>query len=156
MITPLFALLLQVTPVAPIVKGTALPPPGGEDAAVMAPVEELLRAIGASDGNAMLAVTRPEGSATVALEGERRGVRSFHWAEFAARLKPSADRFEERLGTPAIEIDGDVAMVWAPYTALVNGKAEHCGYDHFDLVREGGTWKVLNVTWSQRTTGCAA
>ncbi len=27
MITPLFALLLQVTPVAPIVKGTALPPP---------------------------------------------------------------------------------------------------------------------------------
>jgi len=26
--------------------------------------------------------------------------------------------------------------------------------DHFDLVRENGAWKVQNVTWSSRTTGC--
>ena len=47
-------------------------------------------------------------------------------------------------------------MVWAPYTLLKDGKPDHCGYDHFDLVREGTTWKILNVTWSQRTTGCIA
>jgi hypothetical protein len=55
----------------------------------------------------------------------------------------------------AIEVDGDIAMVWGPYTFTVNGKVHHCGVNHFDLVRDGGSWKVLNVTWSQRTTGCA-
>lgn len=156
MIASFVVLLLQVTPVASIVKGTALPPPASDDAAVMAPIQALLGAIDTGDGNAVLGVTRPEGSATVASEGAQPGVHSFRWADFAARLKPSGDKVEERLGTPAIEIDGNVAMVWAPYTVTVNGQIHHCGYDHFDLVREGGTWKVLNVTWSQRTTGCPA
>src|SRR3546814_6159289 len=60
---------------------------------------------------------------------------------------------ERFTGPPAVEIDGDIAMVWAPYTFLLDGKPHHCGIDHFDLIREGIQWKVLNVTWSQRTTG---
>src|SRR3546814_4268831 len=63
---------------------------------------------------------------------------------------------ERFTGPPAVEIDGDIAMVWAPYTFLLDGKPHHCGIDHFDLIREGIQWKVLNVTWSQRTTGCGA
>ena len=27
---------------------------------------------------------------------------------------------------------------------------------HFDLVRENGTWKVMNLTFSSRVTGCPA
>ena len=42
---------------------------------------------------------------------------------------------------PAIEIDGDVAMVWAPFVVRVGGKVSNCGIDHFDLVRENGAWK---------------
>ena len=154
----LLSLLLQVTPVAPIVKGTALPPPrlelSTEEAGVMRPVDAVLRAIERGDGAAVLAATRGDGVVTVAAEGQP--VRSLRWAAMAASMKPSTDRLSETLGTPAIEIDGDVAMVWAPYTFAVNGKVTHCGYDHFDVVREGGTWKVLNVTWSKRTTGCDA
>jgi len=158
MLPLILSLLLQTTPVAPIVKGTALPPPGDEEAQVMAPIQTMLGALQTSDAAAVLHVTRPDGGATVALEGSngRRGIRHLTWADFAAGLKPDGNRYEERLGTPAIEIDGDIAMVWAPYTVLKNGSAEHCGVDHFDLVREQGAWKVLNVTWSQRTTGCAA
>ena len=154
----LLALLAQVTPVQPIVKGTALPPPGTDEAQVMAPIQAMLAAIEASDGAAILRVTRPEGGATAAWEGSggKRGVERLSWAAFAAGMKPGAVRYRETLGTPAIEVDGDIAMVWAPYTVLKNGAVDHCGYDHFDLVREAGTWKVLNVTWSQRTTGCDA
>jgi len=154
---PVLALLLQTTPVAPIVKGTALPPPGTEEAAVLAPVQRLFAALTARDGAAILAATRPEGRATVAIEqpdGARR-VRTTEWSSFAAGLKPGPDRVVERFtGTPAVEIDGDIAMVWGPFDVTVNGKLSHCGYDHFDLVRESGAWKVLNVTWSQRTAGC--
>ena len=151
-------LALQTTPVAPIVKGTGLPPPQSEEGQIMAPIEAMLAALGREDGAGVLAVTRPEGGATVASERAdgTRAVRRFTWAEFAAQLKPGPDTFEERLGAPAIETDGDIAMVWAPYTAWLNGKVVHCGYDHFDLVRENARWKILNVTWSQRTTGCVA
>ena len=57
-------------------------------------------------------------------------------------------------GFPAVEIDGDIAMVWAPYTFLVDGTPQQCGAEHYDLVRQKGVWRVLNVTRSSRTTGC--
>lgn len=154
---PVLALLLaQVTPVQPIVKGTGLPPQGTDEAAVMAPINALLAGIAAHDGAAATARVRSDGMLTAAVERPdgTHELRRISWPDFAARLKPSPQRVEERLLDPAVEIDGDVAMVWSPYVFLVDGKPDHCGADHFDLVRENGAWKVLNVTWSQRTTGC--
>lgn len=75
------------------------------------------------------------------------------WAEFAAGLKPDGSRIEERLGQAAIEIDGGAAMVWAPYRVRVNGRVSECGYDHFDVVRVGTSWKILHATWST-TSAC--
>jgi hypothetical protein len=150
-------LLLAVTPVQPIVKGTALPPPESTEGAVMVPITALLDALTNSDGAAILAVTLPEGAITaarVAPDGTHQH-RTLRWAEFAAQLKPDGSKIVESLGTPAIEIDEDVAMVWAPYTVTIDGKLSHCGYDHFDLVRSDGQWKILNITYSHRTTGCA-
>jgi hypothetical protein len=125
-------------------------------ASVMVPVDAMLRAIGARDAQAVLAQVRADGGATAAVERAdgTRSVRRMSWAEFAGGIKPGPERMEERQGFPAVEVDGDIAMVWAPYTFLVNGAVRHCGYNHFDLVRDSGGWKVLNVTWSQRTTGC--
>jgi hypothetical protein len=120
----------------------------------MRSVSALLRAIERGDGPALLATVNADGAATVVADG--RSPKTMRWVDLASGLKADNSRAEERLGTPAIEFDGDVAMVWAPYTFLVNGAVHHCGYDHFDLVRQAGSWKVLNVTWSQRTTGCAA
>ena len=65
-------------------------------------------------------------------------------------MKPGQG-FQERISDPAIEIDGDVAMVWAPFVVRVDGKVSNCGYDLFDLVRDNGTWKIMNVTFSSRT-----
>ena len=129
-----------------------------EVASVMAPVDAMLRAIGARDGAALLQQVRADGGATVANERPdgTRSVRRLSWADFAVGVKPGAERVEERQGFPAVEVDGDIAMVWAPYTFMVNGTVRHCGTNHYDLIREGGGWKVINVTWSQRTTGCPA
>lgn len=151
-------LLAQITPVQPMPKGTGLPPPGTEEGQIMAPVTAVLRAIGSSDGAAILANSRPEGGLTAAFDGPggKRMVRRTSWADFAASLKPGPDRYAETITDPAIESDGDVAYVWARFVVTKNGAIDHCGYDLFDLVREDGRWKVLNVTWSQRTTGCAA
>ncbi|WCM25137.1 nuclear transport factor 2 family protein [Sphingomonas sp. QA11] len=152
----ILAFLAQVTPVQPMPKGTGLPPPGTDEGAVMAPINAMLAGLAARDSAAILAQLRPDGGATVANEAPNgvRTVRHMNWTEFAASVKPGPEKYEERISNPAIEIDGDIAMVWTPYTFFIDGKAHHCGVDHFDLVRDTGSWKIVNITWSARATGC--
>src|SRR3546814_13067090 len=101
--------------------------------------------LAAHDAQAIRAELRPEGGATVAIEQPdgTRNIRHLSWDDFTAGIKPGAEKFEERFnGPPAVEIDGDIAMVWAPYTYLLDGQPHPCGVDHFDLNREGTQCKV--------------
>jgi hypothetical protein len=125
-------------------------------ALVMAPVDALFAGLATRDDKAILAQVRTEGGATVVVErpGGLRTVRRMNWADFTAGFTAGSEKLEERMRAPAIAIDGDIAMVWGRYTFLTNGKIRHCGVNHFDLVREYGAWKVMNITWTQRTTGC--
>lgn len=151
----LLAVLAEVTPVQPLPKGTGLPPPGTEEAAVLAPIDAVFTAFDAGDGQAMLRHVDPAGR-VIAVGPGPDGVpvvRRTTFAEFATKLAP-AGAFSERISDPAIDIDGDVAMVWAPFTVRVKGVLQSCGTDHFDLIREGGAWKIAGVTYSSRKTGC--
>ncbi len=152
----MFLPLLLAAATAKLPAWQATPPPESVEAGVMAPINAMFAGLATRDGAAILAQTRPEGGATVAAEKPdgTRSIRHLSWAEFAGGIKPGPDHFEERLSDPAIEVDGEIAMVWSPYVFTIDGKTHHCGVDHFDLVREAGAWKVLNVTWSQRTVGC--
>ena len=153
MFLPPLLLALQADKLPP---ANPLPPPATEEAGVMRPITAMFAGLAARDSAAILAQVRAEGGATVAQDNAdgTRSVRHLTWREFAGGIKPGSERYEERLADVAIDIDGDIAMVWAPYVFLVDGKPHHCGTDHFDLVRENATWKILNVTWSQRATGC--
>jgi hypothetical protein len=154
----LLALLLQVTPVAPLPKAEALPPPDADTAAVLAPIGRLFAALTSRDAAQITANTLPSGRATavVTLPDGTRAIRARSWADFAAGIKDGPGTLEERLLNPAVEIDGDIAMVWSNYVFLIDGKLSHCGVDHFDMVRDGGGWKILNITWTQRSTDCPA
>ncbi len=140
----------QLPPAQPI------PAPDFETANVLAPIQQLFAAFEAGDSAAMLRVVYPDGRVTAT--GERAsgsGIRQMSWVQFAQRVTPDA-RFSESISDPAIEVDGDVAMVWAPFVVRVNGKVANCGFDLFDLVRENGAWKVMNLTFSSRLKGCPA
>jgi hypothetical protein len=152
----LLPLLLQVTPVQPLPKAVPLPPPDADTAAVLAPIERMFAGLTAGDAQAILAQTRPDGRATavVTRPDGTKALRTLSWADYAAGLPKGSERIEERLINPAVEIDGDIAMVWSSYVLLVDGKLAHCGVDHFDMVRDAGGWKVQNITWTQRTTDC--
>jgi len=132
-----------------------LPAPGFDEAAVLAPINEAFKALESGDRDALLRHVYPEGRVTAVgtLPSGASGTRLSSFAEYAARMKPGAG-FKERITNPAIEIDGDVALVWAPFTIEMDGKIVSCGYDHFDLVRQNGSWKIMNLTFSTRTAGC--
>ena len=154
----LLPLLLALAPPAQdrLPPANALPPPGTEEAAVLGPVNRLFAAIAARDGAALLAEVRPDAAATVVDEKAdgTSTVRHVRLTDFAAAMKPGPERYSEQITSPAIEIDGDMAMVWAPYTFTIDGKLSHCGIDHFGLVREGGRWRITSLAWTKRTTGC--
>jgi len=152
-LTQLFSLLLaaaQLPPAQPIA------PPDFAVSGVLVPIEQLFAAFAAGDSAAMLRLVHPAGRVTAT--GTRvsgSGLRQQSWTEFAARVTP-ASRFSETISDPAMEIDGDIAMVWAPFVVRVDGKVSNCGVDHFDMIRENGVWKVMNLTFSSRVTNCPA
>jgi hypothetical protein len=129
----------------------------GEAKAVLATIDALFAAFESGDAAAMLRQVYPDGRVTAA---SRRGdgtatLRPQSWSQFAGRVTPQRT-FQERISSPLIHIDQDIALVWAPFVVRAGGKVSNCGIDHFDLVRDSGTWKVMNLTFSSRTAGCPA
>lgn len=146
---------LALTAAAPLPPAKPLPPPDFSDAQVLATIDSVFMALEAGDGEALLKHAYSDGRVTA--RGTMRngfvGLRSSSFAEYASRMKLGAG-FIERITSPVIEIDEDIAMIWAPFTIVTDGTVVSCGTEHFDLVRQDGVWKDLNLTFSSRVTGC--
>ncbi len=124
--------------------------------AVLTAIDALFTGLTAKDAAQITAATWPEGRATgtsTTASGQSR-VTGSDWATFATRIAGIPGKPVERNVDPHVHVDGDIAMVWTPYVFTLDSKFSHCGTNHFDLVRKEGVWKILNVTWTQRTTGC--
>lgn len=125
-----------------------------DERAIMAVVDRMFAALAAKDSAALLAEVVPQGWATANDLGPRRSVRSVGWAEFASHLPRIPGRPMERLIDPHVHVEGDIAMIWSRYEFELDGRFSHCGVDHFDLIRQDGRWKVLNLTWTQLYENC--
>ncbi len=126
-----------------------------QQAAILAPVNAIFAALETGDPAALMLHVYPDGHVTAPGRGVEGTLREQSWTQFAARIKPET-AFEERIFDPVIHADQDVAMVWARFTVRAGGRIVNCGYDHFDLVREQGTWKVMNLTFSSNMKACEA
>jgi hypothetical protein len=155
MITSLLIALAAQTTSTKLPPAQALPPPSGDEQAVLTSANALLAAFNTGNSAEILRWVYPDGRVTgTGTLPNRSGVRSESWTQFIQRLASSA--FQETISDPAVEVDGDAAMIWAPFVVRIGGKVYNCGIDHFDLVRENGAWKVMNLTFSSRVTGCPA
>lgn len=147
-----FAAAFAVLCAAP---AAAQPAPTADQAAALGVAKATLAALSSGDMAALSSHVVPEGWTTAT--GIRDGkpfVRRTSWADFIARNAAGAPRLDEWLTGHDVRTDGDIAMVWGDYALTVNGRFQHCGIDHFDLVRQDGRWRVLNITWWQRTDNC--
>jgi Putative lumazine-binding len=128
-----------------------------EEKAVLATIDALFAAFEKGDSAAMLRQVYPDGRVTASgIRGDgTSNLRPQSWAMFADRITPQR-AFRERIANATVHVDDDIALVWAPFVVRVGDKVSNCGIDHFDLVRENGVWRVMNLTFSSRTTGCPA
>ncbi len=84
----------------------------------------------------------------IVIENER--IEEF--AKFISGLKKGAA--DEQIVFESVKIDGQLAMVWAPYKFYFDGKFSHCGVDSFQLVFIDGQWKIQYLIDTRRKQPC--
>jgi hypothetical protein len=114
-----------------------------EEQAVLTPIHAMFDGMSKRDAAAIKAPTLPGGSMVLMRDGKPA---QMSFDAFAERVgKPGKSQIEERIHDPLIRIDNDLAVVWAPFDFLVDGKVDHCGTDLFNLVRVDGKWLIASV-----------
>jgi hypothetical protein len=133
----------------------AAPAPHAESAAVVAAANRLFDAMQARDTAAIramflpsariVAVARQDGAAVV----RERGV-----GEFLPGIAGAPEALIERMWSPEVRIDGDLAMLWAPYDFHRGAEFSHCGVDTFQLVRVDGAWRIAALSYTIQREAC--
>ena len=117
-------------------------PPVAREAAVLAPVHAFFAAMSRYDQAGMRAQVLPAGMATLMRDGKPV---QLALGDFIDRVNPGKARIEERIRDPQVNVDDDIAVVWAPYVFLLDGKPQHCGTDVFNLARVDGRWLIAGI-----------
>jgi hypothetical protein len=115
-----------------------------EEQAVMAPITAMFDAMSKRDAAAMKKPLLPGGGMVLMRDGKPTQMTFDAFADLVG--KPGKAQIEERIHDPLVRIDNDLAVVWAPFEFLVDGKVDHCGTDLFNLVRADGKWLIASVT----------
>jgi len=63
---------------------------------------------------------------------------------------PADLKFEEKILSYNIQIDGKMAHAWTPYEFYINGKLSHSGVNAFTLFKENEVWKVIHLIDTRR------
>ena len=122
-----------------------------EESAVIAPLQGLLDGLAKRDKAAMSAQLLPGGTATLMRNGKPV---QMTFDAFVERLStPGTDTRVERIYDPLVRIDDNIAIVWARYDFVLNGKVDHCGTDIVNLVRVDGHWLISFMSDTSRV-GC--
>ena len=126
---------------------------GPAEQAVLAPIHAMFDGMSKRDAAAIKAPTLPGGTMVLMRDGKPT---QMTFEAFAERVgKPAKTQIEERIHDPLVRIDRDLAVVWAPFEFLVDGKVDHCGTDLFNLVQDDGKWLIASVADTGRKD-CAA
>ncbi len=123
------------------------------DSAVLAPIDAMFHGMTARDPAAIKAAALPGTILVLMRDGKPEQMTMDAFADHFS--KPTKAHLEERIHDPLVRTDHDLAVVWAPFEFLVDGKPDHCGTDLFNLVQTGGKWVIAGIA-DTGTKSCAA
>jgi Putative lumazine-binding len=123
------------------------------DSSILAPIDAMFHGMTARDPAAIKSAALPGTILVLMRDGKPEQMTIDAFADHFS--KPSKAHLEERIHDPLVRTDHDLAMVWAPFEFLVDGKPDHCGTDLFNLVQTGGKWLIAGIA-DTGTKACAA
>ena len=68
--------------------------------------------------------------------------------------RPDSQKWDERLESYIVQIDGNLAHVWTPYQFWFNETFSHCGANAFTLAKLNNGWKIVHLIDSRRKASC--
>ncbi len=114
-----------------------------EEQAILAPINAMFDGMAKRDAAAIKVPVLAGGTMVLMRDGKPS---QMTFEAFADRVgKPGKTQIQERIHDPLVRIDNDLAVVWAPFEFLVDGKVDHCGTDLFNLVHTKGRWLIASV-----------
>ena len=114
-----------------------------EQQAVMAPITQMFDGMAKRDAATIKKPLLSGGTMVLMRDGKPTRMTFEDFANLVG--KPGTTQIQERIHDPLVRIDHDLAVVWAPFEFLVDGKVDHCGTDLFNLVRVDGAWVIASV-----------
>src|SRR5262245_48671662 len=114
-----------------------------EEQAVLAPINAMFDGMSQRDAVAIKKPLLPGGTMVLMRDGKPTQMTFDAFADLVG--KPGKAHIEERIHDPLVRIDNDLAVVWAPFEFLVDGKVDHCGTDLFNPGRSDGKWLIASI-----------
>ncbi len=129
------------------ISSTGFAAPPAEDASILtpilAPIDAMFHGMTERDPAAIRAAALPGTILVLMRDGKPEQMTIEAFADHFS--KPTKAHMEERIDHPLVRVDNDLAVVWAPFEFLVDGKKDHCGTDLFNLVHTGGKWLIAGI-----------
>ena len=72
----------------------------------------------------------------------------------AAVGMPRKAVWNEVFWDPEVQIDQNMAQIWAPYAFYIDGQLSHCGIDALQLFKSEVGWKILQIAYTRQTEDC--
>lgn len=134
---------------------SAAPAPDPAAAEVVAVANRLFAAMESRDTAEIRRLFLPQARiVSVGSQGGAPVVRERSPDEFIPGIARAPEPLRERMWSPEVRIDGDLAMLWAPYDFHRGARFSHCGTDAFQMVRLGGAWRIAALSYTVQREGC--
>lgn len=67
---------------------------------------------------------------------------------------PRKQVYTEPIWDVKIDVDGNLAQVWARYAFYLDKELHHCGVDAFQLYKSSDGWKIFHLTDTRQQEDC--
>ena len=64
-------------------------------------------------------------------------------------LMVATGELKETMGKSKVMINGDLAVVWAPYKLYRSGSLDHYGVNAVSLLKTDGKWKIATIVYNK-------
>lgn len=129
-----------------------------EKVTVKKTVEDFFEAFHAQDSVKMRNLTA-EGITLQSIGTNKEGITKLRTSDFGRFLKgivgiPKERKFQEKINSYSIQVDGPMANAWTEYEFWIDGELSHCGVNSFQMINEGEGWKIIYLIDTRRKEGC--
>lgn len=131
--------------------------PSAERAAIDSVVASLFDAMRKGDSATVRRIFHPRAmlaTASAARDGMPQVTMDSVGSFVRAVGAPHRERWDERVYGPVTQVDGHMAVVWAPYSFFLGPTLSHCGTNAFQLAKGADGWRIISLVDTRRRTGC--